>query len=198
MSASASEALPSRRQRAVWVDAHGRSAGRQLLFQPLYALGESGQRDVALFGGRVRIAVEARPSLEVVENEKSSDGCLGRCSRHCCRRARPCHLILDLRTSSSLRDCVWCGLVVGQAISLTTITAPCSGVGIWFHSLRPREADNGLIPEAPSPGSTQNTVSPNIEDRGRSPLAREVCDSATSNRLAGDSGLLDTCPGPSR
>jgi hypothetical protein len=39
---------------------------------------------------------------------------------------------------------------VGQAISLTFITAISSGVGIRFHGLRPKEAGNGLIPAAPS------------------------------------------------
>jgi hypothetical protein len=60
------------------------------------------------------------------------------------------HLILDLRIASSLRGCVWCGLEFGQAISPAFITATSSGVGVRFHGLRPREADNGLVPDAPS------------------------------------------------
>jgi hypothetical protein len=49
-----------------------------------------------------------------------------------------------------------------------------------------------------TPGSAQALCRLNIGDRGRRPLAREVCDSVTSNRLPGESGLLDTLPGPSR
>ena len=64
----------------------------------------------------------------------------------------------------ALRGCVWCGLEFGQAVSLTFITAPSSGVGICFHGLRRGKPTMVSPARHRTLRSAQNT--PDIGDRG--------------------------------
>jgi hypothetical protein len=109
--------------------------------------------------------------------------------------ARLGHLIPDLRFASPLRGCVWCRLEFGHAISPSRPPVGRNSV--------PRLVSEGSRQWSRPRGAIRQEVHKtlcrlNIGDRGRSPLTREVCDSVVSNRLAGESGLLDTRPGPSR